>query len=816
MSAPAALLEDFERLDTGWRLCLTQQDEFVSPPAHAALEWIEAQVPGTAAAALEKAGRFDRGSPIVLDAFDVWYCAPFSCSEPSTLKFDGLATIAEVWLDQTLLLRSENMFLSHKVEIAALSGTLWLCFRSLDAAFVKPVKRARWRPRMITPSSLNHIRTTLLGHMPGWCPAISPVGPWRAIKLDRNAAVQQIKIVQIIASYDGSNSMLHCSIELPMNVDLDGLELHCAGHSTAMQDTGAAGQTKRRLTATLEMHGVQTWWPHTHGEPTLHDVEIRSGEKSWRIGRVGFRSIVIDHGSDGAGFTLLCNGVPVFCRGACWTPVDLVSLPSSRADYEPRLRLAKEAGMNMLRVGGTMVYESKAFYDLCDELGILVWQDFMFANFDYPAADEAFMASVRQEASQFLALTHTNASLAVLCGGSEVYQQAAMLGLTENAWLNPIFTQLLPKLCTEKRPDVHYVENSPYGGSLPFFSDHGVAHYYGVGAYMRPLEDARRANVRFASECLAFANIPEDPRHWKDGVPQDIGAEWDFADVRDHYLKLVYDCDPEALLAADEERYLELCRASTAHVFTQTFAEWRRAGSSNGGALIWFLADIARGSGWGVIDAGGTPKSVWHALKQCLQPVQVLATDEGVNGLMIHIINETGSCRVFEVELRCLQDGRQRVVEGRKTVELAGHAQIAIPATDLFGAFFDTTHAFRFGPPSHDVVTIKLQEEGVAESLSRFDYFPFGLNRERHELGLAATLHHEERGWFLELATDRFAQFVQIIDRGYGPSDNWFHLAPGSPRRVALHARSSFAGAPCGRVRAVNGLELISYGDAVS
>src|SRR5262249_42006326 len=144
------------------------------------------------------------------------------------------------------------------------------------------------------------------------------------------------------------------------------------------------------------------------------------------------------------------------------------------------------------------------------ELGILVWQDFMFANMDYPADDEAFTKSVRREAEQFLERVQAHPCLAVLCGNSEVEQQAAMLGLPREHWRSALFSELLPDICPTECPGVTYSPYTPPGGALPFHTHRGVTHYYGVGAYLRPLEDARRAQVRFASECLAFANVPED------------------------------------------------------------------------------------------------------------------------------------------------------------------------------------------------------------------------------------------------------------------------------------------------------------------
>jgi len=161
----------------------------------------------------------------------------------------------------------------------------------------------------------------------------------------------------------------------------------------------------------------------------------------------------------------MVNGERIFCRGAVWITADIVRLPGGRADYEPWLRLAAEASMNLIRIGGTMAYETPGFFRLCDEFGLLVWQDFMFANFDYPKDDKALNAHVEAEVAQFLSATP---SLAVVCGGSEIHQQAAMLGLPERIRPSPIVEEIIPAVARSLRPDVPYVVNSPFGGAMPF------------------------------------------------------------------------------------------------------------------------------------------------------------------------------------------------------------------------------------------------------------------------------------------------------------------------------------------------------------
>ncbi|MDE1994270.1 MAG: glycoside hydrolase family 2 protein, partial [Rhizobiaceae bacterium] len=539
----------------GWNLVLTEAGACASPSdVPLSAQFIPAPVPGTVAAALEKAGLFHRDRPHPLNDRDAWYLCRLVDADrgKAVLVLEGLATLCDVFLNGRKILISESMFERHELDVHLLGGDeLALCFRALEPRLGEPGPRARWRPQMITPQGLRLVRTTLLGYMPGWCPEIHAVGPWRPISLLRPQGSFAIRDISLRPDLlESGEGRLYASFVLEGHAG--DVILRC-GDVEQVFDRDSSGH----CTAILKIPDVTPWWPHTHGAARLYDVALLIDGVEHPLGRTGFRRIVVDRGADDQDFALLVNGERVFCRGAVWTTADIARLPGGRDDYEPWLRLAAEAGMNMIRIGGTMAYETPDFFRLCDELGLLVWQDFMFANFDYPKNDKAFNAHVEAEVTQFLSGTRLSPSLAVLCGGSEIHQQAAMMGLPERFWASPIVEEIIPPLARSLRPDVPYIVNSPSGGAMPFSPNAGVTHYYGVGAYMRPLADARRADVRFAAESLAFAHVPQArtlARHlpvpavhsplWKERVPRDRGASWDFEDVRDHYLKELYRFEP--------------------------------------------------------------------------------------------------------------------------------------------------------------------------------------------------------------------------------------------------------------------------------
>ncbi|MDN7794142.1 glycoside hydrolase family 2 protein [Burkholderia vietnamiensis] len=759
--------------------------------------WIAAPVPGTVAQALAVAGRLDEAAS--LDERDHWYRVELRGHGARLLRFHGLATLAQAWLDDTPILHSDSMFVTHDVRVT-LAGqhTLFVCFRALAPHLrtARAARRARWRTRLAEPATLRTVRTSLLGHMPGWFPHHVPTGPWRPVDVLDPTEGTVPAHCDLHARVDGDTGWLDAELTFAAPLpDAFAARLSCGEHHATLERAGAD-----RLLATVAVPNVRLWWPHTHGEPVLYDIALHVGAERIVLGATGFRTIEQHAGDDGNGFGLRVNGTPVFARGACWSSAAPLALHADDATYARLLGLARDAGFNMIRVGGTMTYEADAFHAWCDRLGLMVWQDFMFANFDYALDDRAFADAVDAEADQFLARRRASPSLAVLCGGSEIAQQAAMSGLGPKQRAVELTAERLAARAAAWRPDVPYVSDSPDGGVLPFVPRERVSHYYGVGAYLRPLDDARRADVRFASECLAFANVPCDatlerigrphphePR-WKAAVPRDPGASWDFDDVRDHYLRTLYDVAPERLRREDPARYFELSRAVIADVMRETFSEWRRTGSRCAGALVWQFQDVMPGAGWGLLDAAHLPKSGWYALRQVLQPVQIVVVDEGLNGLDVHVINERPAPLTASVELVALRDGRTPVARCGGQVRLAAHDAVRLGSAELLGRFFDWTYAYRFGPCEHDTVVASLRGDDGA-LLSQAFHFPSRTHPTvfaRRDPGIEARVSRAGDAWHVDIDTRHVARHVQIDAPGFMPLDDWFHLAPGATARVAL------------------------------
>ncbi|MCW2992615.1 MAG: glycoside hydrolase family 2 protein, partial [Conexibacter sp.] len=455
---------------------------------------------------------------------------PAGAGEEVALAFDGIATVFAVVLNGVAILKGSSMFAAHVVDVGAVlraeGNVLEIRCRALADVLAEQPKRPRqrWRTKVVEHGgALRFVRTAIIGRAPGFAPGPPIVGPWRPVWLVRRRGLVVDDVV-VRPRVEGDDGVVAISARL-------------RGGLAPAQVEAFVGPVHAPLTVEPDglVHGevrvpdAERWWPHTHGAPALHDVSLvlDGGAQRAGLGRTGFRTL--DPGSafdaDGDALALAVNGVEVFARGVVWTPV-------AEGEVRSTLETLRDAGVNMVRIPGIGVPETAAFHDACDALGLLVWQDFTFANLDYPIEDGTFRATVEDEARALLAQVAGRPSLAVLCGNSEVEQQAAMFGVDPALGRGTLFGVLLPALARAAGADVPYVPSAPCGGAMPFHPGTGIANYFGVGGYRRPLGDVRAAGVRFASECLAFANLPDGEVADGEGVVRDVGADWDFADVR--------------------------------------------------------------------------------------------------------------------------------------------------------------------------------------------------------------------------------------------------------------------------------------------
>src|SRR5258708_23345565 len=338
----------------GWQVASAPAGAIAHPSgleglAAASLEWCPATVPATAASALRAAGKWQIDDRRDFDATDWWWRGRLP-TEPAPggaarwLRLGGLATLAEVWVDGRSVLSSRNMFVEHELPLAS-GAEIVVCCRSIAAALKARRPRPRWRTRLVEAQQLRWIRTCLLGRVPTWMPAAAPVGPWRAIWLEDRSALS-VGRVEVRARVEGEAGVVDVEVVLDgaaSRPDRVTLRLGSAGPvALACREVEDSGGSLARPSSVLargtaRIEDAALWWPHTHGAAERHalslDVGVGGRSVAVDLGKVGFRTIEVDR--SGEGFALRVNGVPIFCRRACWTALHAASLSGPAHLYPP-------------------------------------------------------------------------------------------------------------------------------------------------------------------------------------------------------------------------------------------------------------------------------------------------------------------------------------------------------------------------------------------------------------------------------------------------------------------------------------------------
>ncbi len=632
--------------------------------------------------------------------------------EQAILYFDGLDTFAQVWLNGVPILQSDNMFVPHGVVITqklrAGRNELIISFespwrRGLEAQAAHGGPKPLWNG---DPSRLQ-VRKAQYHYGWDWGPKLLDLGPWRGVRLKVFTA--HIKDVEspITVQDDLSNATITVKLELEGN--LEGTQavvsVRDPDGNTFQTHTMDASDKTCKLEHRIQIASPRLWWPHGYGNQPLYTLEVRLEHDGIVLDRftrrLGVRRLRLIQepvqNEPGSSFYFEINNTPVFCGGANWIPDDTMLARITPERYRTRVQQARDANMIMLRVWGGGIYEDDAFYDACDDLGLLVWQDFMFGCGIYPAHD-AFLESVRTEASANIRRLRHHPCLSIWTGNNEDYQLAHGLG-----WYDPsiapeqdtrfparrIYERLLPELVRELDPGRFYQPGSPFQGRDPDDGAQGDRHTWDVwGRAALPYRTYRQLGGRFVSE-FGMAAAPH-LKTLQTVLPAD--EQTPHSRSFEHHLKAgegmrrlqAYLSDTQPV-PADLPGFVYATQLVQSEALDCAFRIWRRRWGQPGqravgGALVWQLNDCWPVTGWAVVDSHGLPKPAYFAIKRALEPITVnLWPCEG--GAEVWAVNGNPEPVETHLELMAFSLYGRVLISEQRTVELAPNS-----ATEL-GSF---------------------------------------------------------------------------------------------------------------------------------
>lgn len=570
------------------------------------------------------------------------------------LVFDGLDTYARVSLNGRRIVDADNMYRRWP---AAVKGLLKPTGNELVVELRSPILEVSSRmadtgyelPAVNDTGEKTSPYTRKAPYQYGWDwgPRLVTAGVWKPVRL---VAWDSVRLVDVAVR---QGALTDERAELRAEVEVEGAAAGTARLSVAVEAEGGGNGAAREVTFTagVSPHSVafeiprpRRWWPAGYGEQPLYTIVTRLERDGAivdeRRTRIGLRTLEVRREKDqwGRSFEFVVNGVPVFAKGANWIPADSFPTRVDRTRYEHLLRSARDAHMNMVRVWGGGLYESDVFYDLADELGLLVWQDFHFSCSLYPA-DDAFLRNVAVEAEEAIRRLRNHPSIALWCGNNEIETAWHQWGWKQRlpGWLwkdyEKLFHDVLPAACAKHDPTRTYWPSSPsaLGEAPPGDPGNGDRHYWGVWHAKEPFSAYEAASTRFMSE-YGFQSFPEMKTIRAFADAEDLGIESPVMLshqkngrgnmlIQDYLLK-------EYRPPKDFASFLYLSQVQQAEGIKVGAEAHRRARPRTMGSLYWQLDDCWPVASWSSIDYYGRWKALHYYARRFFAPVLLSTSDE--------------------------------------------------------------------------------------------------------------------------------------------------------------------------------------------
>ncbi|UOE39027.1 beta-mannosidase [Chryseobacterium oryzae] len=772
-------------------------------------KWLTAKVPGTVHLDLMKHRIIpdpykDENEKKVqwVENEDWWYQTKFKISSTELnnqnieLIFNGLDTFSEIYLNGILLQVTDNMFRTWKIPVKQYlksgENILKIKFKSSVNAGKELAKKVAFT---MPESPRSFVRKAQYQFGWDWGPRLVTAGIWKEVKLEfwNNAQLENIKIEQ----KNVTEQKAELNIFTEIFADKEGQYFLSFNNKT---NTVHLRKGKNAIQIPFTIENPKLWQPNGWGNPNVYHIKVSLKKDSKILAEktetIGLKTIELIQEKDGKGksFYFKVNGKPLYAKGVNWIPGDSFSPRMTKEKYHQLIKACKDAHMNMIRVWGGGIYEDDEFYKACDENGILVWQDFMFAGSFYPA-DENFLQNVKAEVKDQVQRLQNHPSIALWCGNNEIDEAIVNWGYQKQfnyskedslqVWKDykKLFHEVIPNAIQEfaTRDKQIYWESSPsIGWGHKESLTEGDSHYWGVWWGEQPFEIFNEKVPRFASE-YGFQGMPslETIRFMFSGEPElrlqngTVKAHEKHAkgwEIIEKYMQRDY------FVPKDFVKYNYVSQLLQARGMQIAIEAHRRSKPYNMGTLYWQLNDCWPVVSWSSIDYLGNWKALQYQVKRSFEN-QVIFTEEKDGILNFYGINDEP--KKFEdvfIEIQVID------FNGKILNEITN-----VPD----GKILD--EIIRFDP---------IEIENIISNNLKNKVFLNLILRDKNQQIIAQNLHFFAKpkdlkllkpnikirkisATEIEVSTDVFAKDIYLIGNTHF-SDNFFDLLPGTAKKIKL------------------------------
>ena len=707
-----------------------------------------------------------------------------------SLSFSGIDTYADVYLNDSLITTCDNFFVSHSIELSSLlklNNELIFVFKPTVEYALQMSENA---PFNLPGDERVYVRKPQFHFGWDWGPKLIGCGITEEVKLIASKTAQISDFYVRTISIGDSVTKMRLEIEIS-NLDDNDYSIELLGETYSVES--------KTTHIDFALVNPELWRPRGYGTQNFQNLQVNllnnDGDVIDQINAqyaISQIDLIQEEDELGKGFKFQVHGQDVYAKGANWIPLDYFHTRVDSSQYRKALLDLVDANMNMLRVWGGGIYESDYFYDLCDSLGIMVWQDFMFACAMYPG-DTKFMEYVELEATQQIKRLRKHPSITLWCGNNENSEGWHRWGWQDDrteeeinsiweAYQN-LFNKLLPNL-VDTLTNTDYWESSPqYGRGDTKHQFTGDAHYWGVWHDAEPFENFEKKVPRFMSE-YGFQSFPEMDAIELYALEEDFDLDSKVMKVHQKHPRgnsLIQEymlCDYRAPI--DFASFVYLSQVLQAQGMRIGMEAHRRARPYNMGTLYWQFNDCWPVASWSSRDYYGNWKALHYAAKRAYENL-LISTIQSEDSISIYLINDESENQNYDLLIEHIDYNGNRMGSKAKSTSIKGASSKLIHTLAL------DNYLYIDSIENHSYLDIQVLQNGEVKA-RKLHHFVKTKEMDLPYTGISYKVEKDSIGFVLELFSDAFMKDVMINSLHDGRfEDNYFDLPANEHRRIRFY-----------------------------